>query len=172
MTHHEERAASIKKLNALMKDIKFAMLTTAEADGTLRSRPMATQQVEFDGDLYFFTYADSPKVEEVEREHNVNVSYANPDDQVYISVSGLARLVRDRRKMEELWNPTLKAWFPKGLEEPNIALLKVEVEQAEYWDSPNSKMVQLAGFVKALATGKPIQGGENKKLNLEQSRGV
>lgn len=170
MTHHEERQASIQKLNSLIKDIKFAMMTTVEADGTLRSRPMATQQAPFDGDLYFFTYGNSPKVEEAQQHHNVNLSYANPDDNAYVSISGTAQLLRDRAKMEQLWNPIYKAWFPKGLDEPDIALLKVNVEQAEYWDSTNNKVVQLVGFVKALVTGTPAQGGENEKLNLERGR--
>jgi general stress protein 26 len=168
MTHHEERQASIEKLNSLIKEIKFAMLTTAESDGTLRSRPMATQQAPFDGDLYFFTYGSAPKVEEAQQHHQVNLSYANPDDNVYVSVSGAAQLLRDRQKMEQLWNPIYKAWFPKGLDEPDIALLKVNVEQAEYWDSPNNKLVQLGGFVKALVTGQQAKGGENKKLDLER----
>lgn len=168
MTHHQDRQSSIEKLNTLIKDIKFAMLTTAEPDGTLRSRPMATQQAPFDGDLYFFTYGHSPKVEEAQQDHNVNLSYADPDDNVYVSVSGKAQLLRDRQKMEQLWNPIYKAWFPKGLDEPDIALLKVNVEQAEYWDSTNNKIVQLAGFVKALVTGTPAKGGENEKINLER----
>lgn len=168
MAHHQERQGSIEKLNSLIKDIKFAMLTTAESDGTLRSRPMATQQSAFDGDLYFFTYGHAPKVEEAQQHRNVNLSYANPDDNAYVSVSGKAELLRDRSKMEELWNPIYKAWFPKGLDEPDIALLKVNVEQAEYWDSTNNKIVQLVGFVKAMVTGTPAQGGENEKLNLER----
>ncbi len=157
----------VKKLGELIKDIEFAMLTTAEADGTLRSRPMATQQVEFDGDLYFFTRAGSGKVDEIERDHHVNVSYAKPDDQRYVSVSGMARLSRDRAKIEELWSPILKAWFPEGLDDPELALLKVSVESAEYWDSPSSKMVQLVGFVKALVTGESYKPGEHEKLDLK-----
>ncbi len=68
--------------------------------------------------------------------------------------------------MEELWNPILKAWFPEGLDDPNICLLKVNVEQAEYWDSPSSTLVQIGGFVKALVTGQRADGGENEKINL------
>lgn len=167
MTEHT-RDEAITKLWSLIKDIQFGMLTTVEQDGTLRSRPMATQKVEFDGDLWFFTYGHSAKVDEVEHDHDVNVSFAEPDDNRYVSVSGKARLVRDRNKMEELWNPILKAWFPKGLEEPDIALLKVTVTQAEYWDGPNNTVVQLAGFVKAIVTGQQAKGGENKKLDLER----
>jgi general stress protein 26 len=124
-TDHDEQ---IKKLGALMKDIEFAMLTTVEPDGSLRSRPMATQQVEFDGDLWFFTLASAPKVDEVEHEQHVNVSFARPDKQHYVSVSGTARLVRDKAKMKELWKPFYRAWFAKGFDDPDIALLKVTAE--------------------------------------------
>jgi general stress protein 26 len=164
-----ERNASIKKLAELIKDIKYAMLTTTEDDGSLRSRPMQVQQVEFDGDLWFFTGASTPKVGEIKRESQVNVSFAAPDKDSYVSMSGRASLVRDKQKIEELWNPALKAWFPKGKDDPEVALLKINVEQAEYWDEPGGKVVELAGFVKALVTGKRADSGEHEKLNLEQS---
>lgn len=167
MDNEADRNENVRKLGEMIKGIEFAMLTTTEADGLLRSRPMATQQVDFDGDLYFFTQASSPKVDEVEHEHNVNVSYAKPDDQRYVSVSGKARLVRDRAKIEELWNPALKAWFPKGLDDPELALLKVNVEQAEYWDGPSSAVVYIVGLAKAMVTGQPYHPGDNEKLDLK-----
>ncbi len=159
METHEQ---NIEKVAKLIKDIKFAMLTTADTDGTLRSRPMATQKTPFDGTLWFFTKASSPKVEEVEKSHQVNLSYAAPDSNSFVSVSGLAVLVRDKKKAEELWNPLYKAWFPQGLEDPELALLKVHVEKAEYWDSPASTVVQIAGFVKAIATGQPYQANKQE----------
>jgi hypothetical protein len=73
--------------------------------------------------------------------------------------------------MEELWNPMYKAWFPKGLEDPEIALLKIHVTEAEYWDPPNGKMVQLAGFVKAVATGKPYKAGEDEHAKIDFETG-
>jgi general stress protein 26 len=163
---------AVKKLAGLIKDIKFAMLTTVHSDGSLHSRPMATQQQEFNGDLWFFTRGDSVKVEDAERDEHVNVSYSSPDDQKYVSISGMAVLVRDRQKIEELWNPIYKAWFPKGLEDPELALLKVNVEGAEYWDTPSGKMVQLIGFVKAIATGEPYKASkdEHDKLDLNDNR--
>lgn len=167
MDDQTDRHESVKKLREMIKDIEIAMLTTAEPDGSLRSRPMATQKFEFDGDLWFFTRASSPKVDEIEQEHHVNVSYAAPDKQRYVSVSGRARLVRDKNKIEELWSPILKAWFPKGLDDPDLALLKVAVEQAEYWDSPSSTVAQLVGFVKAVATGTSYKGGENEKIDFK-----
>jgi general stress protein 26 len=162
----QERQAAIEKLGSLVKKVKFAMLTTQDEDGTLRSRPMATQATDFDGTLWFFTRASAPKVDEVEQEHQVNLSYAQPDDQLFVSISGRANLVRDRAKADELWNPALKAWFPKGTDDPDLALLKVEVEKAEYWDTPNSTMVHLIGYVKATLTGESYKPGENKKITL------
>lgn len=158
--------SDIEKLRDLTKGIRVAMLTTVEEDGSLRSRPMATQEMELDGELWFFTGAGSLKVREVRREQHVNVSYADPDGQRYVSVAGTAQVVHDRAKAAELWNPMLKAWFPGGLDDPDLALLRIRVEKAEYWDSPSSKMVQLAGFVKAVATGKRYEPGENEKLEL------
>ncbi len=162
----DKRQEAIKKLNNLIEDIDFAMLTTVDTDGVLRSRPMSTQEAEFDGTLWFFTSDNTHKIEEIERDNRVNASYAKPQDNVYVSVSGTASISKDRQKMEELWNPILKAWFPKGLDDPHICLLKVDVEQAEYWDSPSSTLVQIAGFVKALVTGQSADGGENEKINL------
>ncbi len=106
------------KLGELIKDIRVAMLTTVDKEGRLHSRPMATQQTEFDGTLWFFTDANSVKVHELQRDRHVNVSYANPEDQRYVSVSGMASTMTDRGKMEELWSPLHKAWFPKVLMTP------------------------------------------------------
>ena len=167
MAHASERS-DVEKIRDLIKGISFAMLTTVDEDGSLRSRPMQTQEAEFNGELWFFTSASSPKVDEVRSDQRVNVSYADPDDNRYVSLSGTASLVRDPAKIKELWKPALKAWFPDGLEDPDLALLRVKVEKAEYWDSPSSKMVQLAGFLKAIATGQRLDyAGENEKIELD-----
>lgn len=162
----DNKQEATDKLISLIEKIEFAMLTTVDTDGVLRSRPMATQKTEIDGDLWFFTSDKTHKAEEIEKDNRVNVSYAEPRDNVYVSVSGKAEISHDKAKMEELWNPILKAWFPDGLETPGICLLKVNVEQAEYWDSPSSTLVQVAGFFKALVTGKRADGGENEKITL------
>jgi general stress protein 26 len=166
MSEQTTRAGHIRKLAELITDIEFAMLTTVDADGSLRSRPMAVQRQEFDGDLWFFTRASAPKVEEVEREEEVNVSFARPDKQQYVSVSGKARVVRDRAKIEELWSPELKAWFPEGSDDPDLALLRVRAERAEYWDGRSSAVAHLVGLVKAVATGTSYEPGENEKVQL------
>jgi general stress protein 26 len=156
----------VAKIAGLIKGVKFAMLTTRHPDGTLHSRPMATQEVKFDGDLWFFTGYGTEKVQELKQSPEVNVSFAQPDDNVYVSVSGQAEVVRDPQKIKELWNPIYKAWFPKGLDDPDLCLLKVSATQGEYWDSPSSKMVQLVGFLKATATGKRYEPGDHAEVKL------
>lgn len=162
---HHENKTSVEKLKEMLEGIDFCMLTTIDG-GQLRSRPMSTQQFEFDGDLWFFTRDNTHKADEVAKDPRVNVAYSKPDDNRYVSVSGTAEIVKDRAKMEELWSPILKAWFPDGLEDPHICLLKVGVEQAEYWDAPSSTIVQLFGMAKAFVTGTEMSYGENKKIKL------
>jgi general stress protein 26 len=159
----ETRQESIEKLAELIKDVDVAMLVTID-EGFLRSRPMSTQDTEFDGNLWFFTNIKDHKIGEIEKDNRVNLSYAKPEDTIYVSVSGTAEPVRDQAKIEELWSPLYKAWFKDGKDDPNIVLLKVSVERAEYWDYSSGALVQLAGFVKSLVTGKAAgEGGENNR---------
>ncbi len=161
----------LQTLAHMISDIDFTMMTTAGRDGSLYSRPMSTQKIDknnFDGELWFFTKRDSPKVHELEENQKVNLAYAQPDKQKYISVSGLANIVTDKEKMQDLWNPVYKAWFPEGLNDPQLCLIRVQAETAEFWDSPPSKVVQALGFAKAVITGKPYeQHGDNKQINLQ-----
>ena len=162
-----EQNPDIKKLADMMKGIKFAMLTTVEDDGSLHSRPMATQEVEFDGDLWFFTRADTPKVWEVGHHRQVNVNFSDIGKSTFITASGTATLIRDRAKMEELWKPPYKIFFPQGLEDPEIALLKVTVEKAEYWDSSPTALGRAFDFAKAYVTKDASKLGDHAKVELK-----
>lgn len=162
----QQDRGSVDKLWRMIKGIEVAMLTTVDEDGTLRSRPMWVQQKDFDGDLWFFTKAGAPKVFEVGRHHQVGLAFAEPKRQDYVSVSGKAELVRDRDKARELWSEWLKTWFPQGLDDPDLALLRVRVEKAEYWDAPSSTMVHLYGYLKSRATGEPPHPGDTGKVAL------
>ncbi|GFE72230.1 pyridoxamine 5'-phosphate oxidase family protein [Chroococcus sp. FPU101] len=167
MTDSKNHSEQIQKLREMVKAINIAMLTTVDEDGSLRSRPMSCNgEIESNGDIWFFTYASSHKVIEIEQQQQVNVSFADPHKQQYVSISGSAQLIRDRQKIAELWKPQLKAWFPKELDEPDLALLKVTVEKAEYWDAPSSFVAHTISLLKALATGETANVGENEKLDL------
>lgn len=162
---NEEKREAIDKLKELIEGIDFCMLTTMD-ENRLRSRPMSTQQFENDGDLWFFTSERTHKVEDLKSDNRVNVSYSDSGSNRYVSVSGHGEIVKDPVKIKELWNPILKAWFPEGLDDPSLCLLKVDVDQAEYWDSPSGMIVQLVGFVKAIATGREMSAGKNEKISF------
>ncbi|MCC9167027.1 pyridoxamine 5'-phosphate oxidase family protein [Pontibacter harenae] len=166
MNTDQNTMENLQKLIDLIKDIDIAMMTTQDEDGSLRSRPMRTSETKADGTMWFFTGYHSGKSEELKHDSHVNLSFANTSDQTYISVSGRATLTKDKAKIDELWNPALKAWFPEGKEDPNVGLIKVTIDKAEYWDAPNSAVVHLYGMVKAAITGEPAHPGDNKKINL------
>ena len=161
------------KLWSMIRDIRICMMTTMDADGTLRSRPMGnvqTGQTEFDGVLWFFTRASAHKNFEIAEHKQINLAYASPGDRHYVSVSGRASLVRDKNKAEQLWGDPVRAWFPNGKDDPEIALVRVRPERAEYWDSPSSTIVHMYGYAKAALTGKPPHPGDNAKVDLETAR--
>jgi general stress protein 26 len=165
-TMNNDQKENLQKLKDKIKDIDFTMMTTVDEDGSLRSRPMSTQEVTDNGEIWFFTGYESGKSHEIEQDSHVNLSYSKPSDNLFVSVSGKATLSRDKAKIDELWTPELKAWFPEGKDDPNVGLIKVTIDKAEYWDSPNSAVVHLIGVVKATLTGESYDPGENKKINL------
>ena len=168
MPETSNSSADFEKLREMIKDIDFCMLTTVDENNDMHSRPMSlNSEVDQEGNMWFFTSASSHKVSELSRLPKCNVSFANPDDSRFVSISGAAELVTDRGKIEELWKPVLKAWFPKGTDDPDLALLRIGIEKAEYWDSPSSTVAQVVSFVSALVTGKSAGWGENKKIDLQ-----
>lgn len=135
---------AVQHLAELIDGAQISMFTTTDATGKLVSRPMALQEAEFDGDLWFFTYDDSTKAGEIVANPAVNVSFANDKSSEWTSLSGTAQVLHDRAKAEQLWSPPLKTWFPDDLDTPGLALIKVHAESAEYWESPSSKVVRLS----------------------------
>jgi general stress protein 26 len=164
MDRQAQRTPQLDRLAELIGEARIAMLTTAEPDGALRSRPLVTLQMDAQGCLWFFTRITSPKALEIASHREVNLSYSDPDRQDYVSVSGLAEFVRDRAQMRALWSASLEPWFPAGLDDPELVLLRVQVRQAEYWDAPQSKVQRLYGLAKAVATRDATALGEHEKL--------
>ena len=148
MATSTDRDQQIQKLHELIKNIDYGMFTTVDEDGSLHSYPMSKSgEINSEATLWFFTYAGSHKVTEIEHYKQVNISFSSPEQQRYVSISGSAELVKDRNKMRELWKPELQTWFPKGLDEPDIALLKVNINQVNYWDSISSFKPQTISFL-------------------------
>jgi len=158
---------NIEKFTEMVKDSKVCMLVTYEKNnGNLSGRPMSISKVYDDGTMWFFTKASSYKVEEIESSKKVSIAIANESSQNYLMIHGTATLVDDKSKMKELWSSIMKAWFPLGLEDPDMTLIKVVPNEVEYWDNSSSKMVVLFNILKAIATGKEYEEGEHGKINL------
>jgi general stress protein 26 len=168
MTTRKQTTAMLGKL---MEHIDCAMFTTVGANGYLVSRPLSTQAAQFDGSrVWFFVDAQSPKVAEIRRHPKVNLAYASKSENTYISAAGDARLVRDAAKIDALWSDALKAFFPKGKADPNLALIEVTLRTVEYWDGPGTWIGQAISYVVALATGNDDAMGENRLVDVATGR--
>ena len=154
------QSEDVAKLAKLISGVKVCMFTTTDAEGRLMSRPMAVQEVEFDGDLWFFTKRGGRKVDQIGREPRVNVALSSRSS--WASVTGEAEVIDDQQRAKQLWNAGISAWFPDGPEDPDIVLLKVHADGAEYWDTPGAATVAIVSFVKAHITGKPYHIEDHK----------
>lgn len=167
MAEVSESYGDRQKVWELIKDVGVALMVTSGHEGQLRGRPMAAMNKDFDGDLWFVSREGAPKLGEIADHANVLLAYSEPKNQHYVSVAGKARLVRDPAKVKELWSEPARVWFPKGPDDPDIVLIQVTVETAEYWDAPMSAWVYAYGYVKARLTGEsPRDVGENKVVNF------
>jgi general stress protein 26 len=156
------------KVFSLIKDIRVAQLVTTSADGRLRARPMVAQQQTYNGDLWFFTPMASEKVDDIQADAEVILTYSDPSNQNYVGISGHAEVLKDRSKIQELWTEPMRTWFPKGPDDPNLALLKVSVHEADYWDAPSGAVVHAYGYVKAVVTGQAPNPGDSGHLDFEK----
>ncbi|SER55591.1 pyridoxamine 5'-phosphate oxidase family protein [Salipaludibacillus aurantiacus] len=153
----------METLRELIKDIDTAMLTTATEDG-LVSRPMKTQEVEFNGDLWFFTKKETDKYEEILHDQDVNVAYAGDS---YVSVRGRAEIVEDVEKKKEFWNKGHEKIMQTSYDDPEVVLIKVNAEAAEYWDSGNFTK-KIAFFYKRM-TGQDSESADiNETIELDK----
>lgn len=142
----------------LIKGIRIAMLTHADPQGRLVSKPMATQDVEFDGDIVFIAERSSDQVQDLLAQERANVNVAYSSGSSWVSVAGTASVVDDQAKLAELWNTFTDAWLEGGPDNPNNVLIRVEADSAQYWDTPGAKVTQLANLIKAKVTGARIEG--------------
>ena len=162
----DDRARALAELTRLIEGIGVVMVTTHAEDDLLRSRPMLLERLEPDGSLTFLTHLSSQKVSEVDRDPRVNVAFVGDRGDRYVSVSGRGTATHDPARMKALWNPTYRAWFPNGPDDPDSAILTVQIDRVEYWDVPSSRLVRLWGVVRALASGQPAEAGEHQMITF------
>jgi general stress protein 26 len=151
-----------------LEGARVAMLTTVDADGAMRSRPMWTQGDNFDGNLWFFISDRAPAAEAIAGNSRICLSYAAPEDDLYVSIVGRGELVDDTPKAKELWNVYAEAWFPEGADDPHLTLLRVDVEEAEIWEDKKPKLLQFAEVVLGAVTGGVPKSGVRRKLEFDE----
>lgn len=156
--------ADLCKLGELIDDIEVAMLITHAQDGSLVSRPLQTLKLSADGELIFFTGAHSEKVDQLTDDHDVNLAYAHPGDQRYVSVRGSARIDRDRALIEELWSPPQKIFFPEGKDDPNLVVLHIRVRDAMYWEGASNFVLRAIDFAEGMLSKNPKDLGKEGHL--------
>lgn len=162
----EEHPESLRKLTELIGDVQVAMLTTVSPDGRLLSRPLSTCEIEQDGSLWFASVHDSEKVHDIEANPQVNVAYASRDRNTYVSVAGRASIVRDRAVIDAMWKPGMGIFFKNGKDDPNLCLIRVEAESAEYWDGPGSAIGKGLYFIGTAVTRNPGVMSDNQRIDL------
>ena len=151
----------LKKIAELLKGIHIAMINTVATDGSISARPMALQDKDFDGKLWFLTRVTSEKVDEIKQDQHVTLTLTNTSDAKYLTLKGRAAFNQDRSKINELWNPMYKAWFPDGPTDPEIAVLRVDITEAEYWQASSSSLVRSVKYIAAAVTGGKTSIGES-----------
>ena len=177
MTTTTPTAEEREQLAALLKKARIALITTVSADNQLVSRPMAVQERDFDGDLWFFTEDPSHKTDEVRANPEVNVAYFKDGTKEWVSVSGRARLTQDRKRVHELYKPDWKAWLEDqggerngGPDDPRIALIVVEPQTVTYMKSNQPRVVAMFKVMHAIATGEPPKVGSLRHVDGEELR--
>lgn len=167
----DDNPGDLAALTALIQEIRVGLLTTLDAQGRFHTRPVQTLQVESGQTLWFFTDWSTPKVSELQRESRVSVGYADVNSHRFVAVSGSARLLRDTDKAKQLWSAEQLAYYPDGPADARLAVLRVQIERAEYWLAPG-RAAYVVAAARAVLTGKPAGiVGENRKLDYDPGRG-
>lgn len=150
---------AVTKLQTLIKDMGTCMFFTNTQTGIHNTRPMAVIEVDMNGNVWFFTSLQSAKIKDIEKDSHVHLVFANPAKDCYLDLRGRASVEQDRQSIEDKWNPIVKAWFPEGKNDPDLCLLKVKTDEAHYWDTESTKMIEMIKVVTSVVTGKQLAEG-------------
>ena len=167
----------LEAFHAMIADIDTAMFTTRRRDGRLVSRPMANQALAAGADLWFVTYDGAPKLADLGRDAHVNLAYYKDRTREWVSVSGLAKVTTNSRKIHELYRPDWSAWFGDegddrdgSADDPRIVLVGVDIEMASFMEVAKPQPVVLYEVVKGMLTGTPPKVGKTQRVSRTEVR--
>jgi len=161
-----QRDAATEKLKELAEDIKVCMFCTDLGSAPFQTRPMGLQQIDDSGNLWFMSSSESDKNAEIQNDQDVQLIFSKNSDAHFLNVFGKATILRDKAKLDEVWNGLAKAWFTEGKDDPKITLIKVQPTEAYYWDTKDGKMISLIKIAAAAVTGKSMDGGIEGRLRV------
>lgn len=156
---HLEGKEAIEQMQKIADDASICMFCTSTSEIPFATRPMATQRVDEQGSFWFLSSHTSEKEKQIHKDAQVQLIYAQPDNYRFLSVTGQAEHVNDRKKIEEFWNPLAKNWFPEGKDDPNLTLIKVTPSEAHYWDTKDGKLLSVVKLAIGTLTGQSKDGG-------------
>ena len=157
---------AIAKFKELVDEVSICMFTTLDDEANLSSRPMITSSVDEEGNVWFFTNEFSEKISELSKDNLVHLIYSHPVKNIYVDVKGTCSVLIDKMKMKELWTSKLETWFPEGIDDPRLCLVKVSTETAHFWNHSSSKMGLLFQMIRSITKGDKYRENERGKLDL------
>ncbi|MBV9986273.1 MAG: pyridoxamine 5'-phosphate oxidase family protein [Chitinophagaceae bacterium] len=166
MEKNLQSAQAVKKLQTLISDVRTCMMVTSGKSGRHSGRPMAVIDVDDHANLWFFASNKSAKVKDIEEDTQVQLVFANPQKDIFIDVYGRASIETDRRYITEKWNPLVKAWFPDGVDDPALCLIKIKADEAHYWDTDATKVGAMVKMALSAVTGKKLEEGVHGELHF------
>ena len=161
------REDAIEKIRHIAKD-QIAMLLTHKAPWKAVARPMATMGIDDDGAFWFMCKKNTPQAEELAAHGHAHLTYSVHSKSEYLALEGDATVLRDQKKIDELWTPIAKTWFHEGKDDPNLLLIKVTPKIGHYWDTKHGKVVQLLGMVVGAVTGKETDDSVEGDVRVKQ----
>ncbi len=157
---------TIQDIRDMVQDMKVCMMATISDGGQMRSRPMQVQEMDLLNQIWFFTSEFTSQAHDVENNMAVCLDFIDTGGQRYLSLNGFGEVVHDKEKMKELYTPIMRAWFPEGLDDPKLTLLKVVPTSAEYWEAGGSRIGTMIDIAKAVVTGTTYKQGEHERVEM------
>jgi general stress protein 26 len=158
---------AINMVKKLVKEIHICLFCTSlQTDDGATARPMAAQEIDDEGNLWFFSDKHSDKNKEIEKDSGVQLFFSDPSKSAYLVLNGEAEIIIDYDKVEELWSPLVKTWFKEGKDDPNISIVKVISKSAYYWDTEGNKMINFLKMIASVATGSTLLDAKEGALKL------
>ncbi|MFN7117333.1 MAG: pyridoxamine 5'-phosphate oxidase family protein [Saprospiraceae bacterium] len=164
--HYSRSQEAIKKIKDMTNDINICMMCTNLNNMPISTCPMATQEVDEEGNIWFLSTKNSNHNQDIEQDSRSQLIYAHPGQASFLSLYGSAEVLYDRQLIEDIWKPDAKIWFQEGKDDPNLTVIRFSPEEGYYWDTKSSKMVAFLKMATSLVTGKTMDDGIEGKLKV------